>query len=418
MATPEPFPPSFWDQPAVAAALATCDMAGILREILAYRRWTQEQLADVLGYGQTWVSRVLRGRALNVDQVRDICHRVGVPIHLIRLGTGEGDETNRREFGKAAAATAALAVVPSARLPRRIEADDTTAATLTAVTGLHRRLEATTPARELAPGAVAHIGVTRSVLARSTDGSNRAELLGSLAEAAGFAAWLHADMADTGTARTYYRMAIDTACRAQHGLLTAYMTGSLAQFELDEDPLLGLRLLARARTVIGDRPPLTARAWLSCLEALAHATARDERSCHSALAEAHRAVRASEQAAAPPWPWVFPFTMTKLAGFRALCAVRLARPAEALEAFAESLNAIQPAQKQRATLLLEIASIRRMEAEFDEAFNLASMALSTGVMYGSERVIQAARRFRKSYQGPLLPSVQAFDRRLMTATIG
>jgi hypothetical protein len=285
-------------------------------------------------------------------------------------------------------------------VPRRIEADDTTAATLTAVTDLHRRLEATTPARELAPGAVAHIRVTRSVLARSTGGSNRAELLASLAEAAGFAAWLHADMADAGTARTYYRMAIDAARRAEHGLLTAYMTGSLAQFELDEDPLLGLRLLARARTVVGDRPPPTARAWLSCLEALAHATARDERSCHTALAEAHRAVKASEQAAAPPWPWVFPFT------------------AQALEAFAESLNAIQPAEKQRATLLLEIASIRRMEAEFDEAFNLAAMALSTGVMYGSERVVQAARRFRKSYQGPLLPSVQAFDRRLIAATIG
>ncbi|TMR88382.1 IS66 family transposase [Nonomuraea basaltis] len=178
------------------------------------------------------------------------------------------------------------------------------------------------------------------------------------------AAWLHADMADAGTARTYYRMAIDAARRAEHGLLTAYMTGSLAQFELDEDPLLGLRLLARARTVMGDRPPPTTRAWLACLEALAHATARDERSCHTALAEAHRAVKASEQAAAPPWPWVFPFTGAKLAGFRALCAVRLARPAQALEAFAESLNAIQPAEKQRATLLLEIASIRRMEGEF------------------------------------------------------
>lgn len=132
----------------------------------------------------------------------------------------------------------------------------------------------------------------------------------------------------------------------------------------------------------------------------------------AALAEAHRAVRASEQStAAPPWPWVFPFTQAKLSGFRALCAVRLAHPAEALEAFAESLNAIQPAEKQRATLLLEIASICRMEAEFDEAFHLASIALSTGVMYGSERVIQAARRFRKSYQGPMLPTVQAFDRR-------
>ncbi|MGI5286398.1 hypothetical protein ACQEVF_24080 [Nonomuraea polychroma] len=111
--------------------------------------------------------------------------------------------------------------------------------------------------------------MTRSVLARSTGGSNQAELLGSLAEAARFAAWLHADMADAGTARTYYRVAIDATRRAEHGLLTAYMTRSLAQFELDEDPLLGLRLLARARTVMGDRPPPAARAWLACVEAFA-----------------------------------------------------------------------------------------------------------------------------------------------------
>lgn len=72
------------------------------------------------------------------------------------------------------------------------------------MTGQHRRLEATTSARELAPGAVAHVGVTRLVLTRSTGKSNRAELLGSFARAAGFAAWLHMDMADAGTARTYY----------------------------------------------------------------------------------------------------------------------------------------------------------------------------------------------------------------------
>ncbi|MFI9561437.1 helix-turn-helix transcriptional regulator [Nonomuraea endophytica] len=413
MATPEHLPTGFWDQPAVAEALATCDIGALLRLVQAERRWSQADLADVLGYSQTWVSRVLKGRALTVDQIRDICRRVGVPLDRLRLGFREDDATNRRQFGKSAATAAALAVLPGAHAPRPVDADDATVATLTAVTGLQRRLEATTPARELVPGAVAHLGVARHALTRTG-----AKLLGVIAEAAGFAAWLHADMADAGTARSYYKIGIDAARRAEHGLMTAYMTGSLAQFELDDDPRLALLLLGRVRAAIDTQPPPTAAAWLACLEALAHASARDSHSCRTALADAEHAVAASERTAAPPWPWVFPFTAEKLAGYRALCAVRLAHPAEALDAFTQSSSATQPAEKQHAVLMLEIATIKRMDAEFDEAFALAEAALAMGVRHRSERVIQAARRFRASYTGPHLPAVTAFDDRLLAATIG
>lgn len=411
-------PPSFWGQPAVATALATCDTATILREVLKARRWNQHDLAHALGYSQSWVSRVLRGQALTVDQVRDICGRVGVPIHLLRLGSGEGDDqTNRRQFWKTTAVAASLAVISPTYTLRRIEADDGVAETLTAVTGLHRRLEATTPSRELAPSAIAHLGAVRAALSRSPASSHAISLLGAVSEAAGFTAWLHTDMRDIGTARTYYRLAVSSARRAQHTLLTGYMMGSLAQFELEEDPALALTLLGQVRGLMGDRPPATARAWLACLEALAHATAKDETAARMALAEAEQAVAAGEKAIAPPWPWVFPFTWEKLAGFRALCAVRLAQPAEALAAFTESLCSIQPADKQRAVLMLEIAAIRRMEGEFEEAFTLADSALSTGVFHASERVVQAARRFRASYTGPTLPTVRVFDERLLAATL-
>ncbi|MEU4229602.1 hypothetical protein AB0F17_35340 [Nonomuraea sp. NPDC026600] len=120
------------------------------------------------------------------------------------------------------------------------------------------------------------------------------------------------------------------------------------------------------------------------LQALAYATARDGNACRRALAEAEQAVAASERAASPPRPWVFPFTAAKLAGYRALCAVRLAQPGEALTAFSESLTATQPAEKQRAILILEIAAVKRMKGQFDEAFTLAATALSTGVLYGAE----------------------------------
>jgi hypothetical protein len=45
-----------------------------------------------------------------------------------------------------------------------------------------------------------------------------------------------------------------------------------------------------------------------------------------------------------------------LVGYRAVVCVRLHRPGEALAAFAESLPAAQPAPKQRAIVMLEVAT--------------------------------------------------------------
>jgi hypothetical protein len=78
-----------------------------------------------------------------------------------RFGDPGGDDpTKRRDFGKAMA----LALVP---LPTRAVVDETTAPTLTAITGAQRRLDATTSARELARGVTAHVEMANRMLARA-----------------------------------------------------------------------------------------------------------------------------------------------------------------------------------------------------------------------------------------------------------
>ncbi|MEV4083438.1 transcriptional regulator [Nonomuraea fuscirosea] len=290
------------------------------------------------------MSKVLHGRQpLTVDQVREISIHIGVPLHLLRFGARRDDDpTKRRDFGKAVMLTALAGVA----LPKRPDVDETRAATLTSITGAQRRLEAVTPARELARPAVAQVDLASRVLGRASRSPHADKIRAGLSEAAGFAAWVHADMQDTGSAHLYYRRAVDSARQANHALLAAYMIGSLAAFEIDaDDPLIGLNLLARARREIGEQPPAIARAWLSSLEALGHATARDEAAALQALSAAEAAVRAGERAVAPPWPWVFPFDHAKLAGYRALVMVRLKRPAEAVAAFNESLSSAQPGAK-------------------------------------------------------------------------
>ena len=126
--------------------------------------------------------------------------------------------------------------------------DETTAPTLTAITGAQRRLDATTSARELARGVTAHVEMANRMLARA----GKTPYAAAASEAAEFAAWLHADMYDIGSARAYYRMAIGSARQAGQDLLAGYRLGSLAAFETDGgDPELGLTLVGEARQQIG-----------------------------------------------------------------------------------------------------------------------------------------------------------------------
>ncbi len=119
---------------------------------------------------------------------------------------------------------------------------------------------------------------------------------------------------------------------------------------------------------------------------------------------------------------MFPFDYAKLAGYRALVAVRLTRPTDALTAFSESLSATQPAPKQRAVVMLEVATAARQDGtsrhdsdRINEAFRLACEALDAGIFYSSERVIERARRFRGEYSGLVTSYVGKFDDLLWTA---
>lgn len=407
--------PEFWSRPPIASALGHCDFAVLMEAIRREHGWTQAELAEVAGYSQSWVSKVLRGRQeLNLGQARAMAHRLGIPVHLLRLGGAGGEiPAKRREFGKALALTLVAG-------PVLAEDDGNAAQALTAITSAQRRLDATTPARELARGVVAHVEMANRMLAQARTSQHASKTAAAVSEAAGFAGWLHADMCDFGTARTYYQLAVGAARHAGHDLLAGYMLGSLATLEVDiGDAMTGLGLLARAREQIGSAAHPTPRAWLASLEALGHAAAGDGDAADRALGRAGRIAGDDAGFSQPPWPWLFPFEETKLAGYRALVCVRLNRPAAALAAFADSLATAQPAPKQRATVILEVATAAcqdavagRDGARVDEAFRLAGEGLRLGLRYSSERVLQRCRRFRRGYTGPATQQVREFDQRL------
>jgi ribosome-binding protein aMBF1 (putative translation factor) len=63
--------PQFWSSAVIASALACCDLPVLLEEVRKARGWTQAELAGVIGYSQSWVSKVLRGRQAVTGQVRE-----------------------------------------------------------------------------------------------------------------------------------------------------------------------------------------------------------------------------------------------------------------------------------------------------------------------------------------------------------
>ncbi|KIH98948.1 DNA-binding protein [Streptomonospora alba] len=400
-------------------ALATCDLARVLEHVRLARAWSQGELARAVGYSQSWVSRVVnRQQSLTVDQVREIAGRLGIPIHLLRFADSAepergADPTRRREFGKA---VAAATLTPGAA-PQRTGVDEGTAPTLRAITGGQRRLDGASPSRDLAGGAVAHVELTGRTLARARPTPFASDVAAAASEAAGFAGWLHADMDDAGSARGYYRTAVRNARLARNPLLGAYMVGSLAAFETEtEDAAAGLALVGEAARLLGSDTHPTAAAWLACTRAMAYATLGDAPAADAEIAAAERAVARSDNTE-PPWPWVFPFTEAKVAGYRALTGVRLHRPHEARAAFAEAFGRARPTAKNGAALMVELAGAHADAGDVDEAFSLAAQSLRIGVRFRSDRLISRVRRFRRAYRGPGARCVTELDEQLASAAL-
>ncbi|WP_026129301.1 helix-turn-helix domain-containing protein [Nocardiopsis prasina] len=446
----------------MAAALATCDMPAVIEGVRSARGWSQGELAQALTYSQSWVSRVVNGQqSLTVSQVHDLARRLEIPLDLLRFGGAgspeasgamrgagaldgarEPDDVGTRGFGLGAreeppgtgrnpsrrrdparSVTMAPSGITGGRPPVGYEGyhgiNETTAPALRSITGGQRRMDATSPARHLLPGAVAHVHLAEQMLGNARGTAFHTELSAAASEASGFAAWLSADLGDMGSARMHYRTAVVRARQAGMRLLDVYMLGSLAAFEIDvaEDPELGLGLVREAEHVLGPTAHPTARAWLACVGALAHAGLGDHVSAARSIRRAEREVDSPDNAQ-PPWPWVFAFDQAKVAGYRALVGVRLRSPHDARAAFAEAVAPAPRNVKQSALLKVELASAHAEAGDVDEAFRLAQEALTTGVRFDSERVVGRVRSFRRRYRGPRAHCVEDLDDRLSSLVTG
>jgi len=383
-----------------AASTTVCGRPDV-RDALARGNWsvvllafldsglTQTVIAARTGLSQSQVSRLAGGKsnAPGIKTVQALCDGLKIPRRLAGLldDSSQEDDTDRRQFLGGTLGVLAAAAIPHSDL------DDERLLMATSLN--YRQLEQRTPARALAQPVTAHLSFARD-LARRADGKQRARLSAAVAEIAGLAAWLHADLAEPAKARQFYKMSIATAYEARHALLAIYTQGSFGQYATTiGDPVQGLRLLRDASARLPRSAPNTARAWLACLEAVALGYLGD-RTALGVLGDAERYADTSVSGE-PVWPWVFQFDSSKIASYRAIAASRLSLSKIATEAFGMAETSTR-SPKQAAIVTTEQARALAASGQVEHACALALAAHDIGCAYDSERVRQAVREFRAS----------------------
>lgn len=387
-------------------ATTDADLGPIIRRARLEKQLTQTALGDACGYSQPVVSRLERGhrRATDMGVLRQISRVLEIPAH--QLGLAEESPVNRREFMAAGIAVALPALPPSPEINY--------AAGIRHVTGTYRRLDSVMPGRDLVAPVTAHLALGRQLLDRTPDGLDRVDLAAAVSEAAGLAAWLEWDASNAGNARAHYLLAMKTARKSGHRLLSAYMTGSLATLAIAyHDVSEALALLRSARAQLGTDRSAIAEAWLACQEALAHATAGEARAADALLDRADVAVDRIQLEEPPPWPWVFAFDHAKVATCRLTCATRLRQPERAFAAAQAAGPSLGGHARQRALLTLDLAEAHLLAGAADSAFAIASAALEVAAPFASGRVADRARALRRSATGRIPAAMMAqFDDRL------
>lgn len=414
-----------WASQAIREASRVGDYGKVVKLARMAQRVSQKQLGEACGTSQSAVSRLEKRGADSYEtaQLASAAKYLQIPPYLVGLADHtaalaakvEGTDVERRNFLAGAVAVAVAPAFEAFPAARAQPADGGQAATLRVATSAFRRMDGSTASRLLVEPVLGHLRLAQGLAGEAETNEQRVRLAAVGSEVAGFAAWLSWDMGDYGSARTWYGSSVKAARRAANPLLTAYQVGSLAQFEAHAgNGSQALGLCRAARKQLGAGPPHIAVAWLSSVEALAHAAAGNESAADAALTAAARSAEKITEDDPPPWPWVFTFNESKVAACRVACGARLGIP-RWVSGAQESAGAVMAAghEKQRALLTLDLASGHLTGGRLDAAFGLGTRALEIGLRYKSGRIVERARALRRGYTSATPAKiVRDFDERL------
>jgi len=371
----------------------------------------QTQLARRLTYDRTTVAHAERGAQIPAEEFWQACDRLlaanGALLHLYQAL----QEARQRRTAEAAAKARAerrarltaltvgdsAAVVPSdglgpPLLPERLRPTQRLVAEqVTPITRRYRSLYHHLPSTYLLPAVTGHLHLLDRLLGRAGDGSRR-QLAAEVAETAGLAAWLYGEAGDSLRTARLYRLADDAADLSGDRALAGYVRGFWAQALIDRGEYLrGLAEFDVARELAGRGQPALG-AWLAAVHAHALALAGRGSEALGALGFAERELHRGGSAAVAEW--MYAFDAPRLAAHRGGCLLRLGDVAGAGTALAEALAALPAGcARRRAEVVLELADVRLIEGQAEEAVRLAAAAVDGFAARGSLPGLRRAARF-------------------------
>ena len=300
----------------------------------------------------------------------------------------------------------------STAISRATYVDEGVLGDLETITKSYWRLRANTSSADLFNGVLGHFQTTVHLM-RERPATSAYERLCSLAgEIAQMIGQMLFDMQDYATAWTYYKFSLHAAQEAANEDLRAVGLGRLSFLVADGGHVSKAILLLQEAQHGASRNAII-RCWLAALEAEGQARLRNATACMKALdlAEkitAHQTLGGDRYATG--------FNLSRLAGYKGACFVRLHQPTEALAALREALALLNPqAIRRTSTLLTDMATAHVQQNEIEEACRLAHQALSMTIQTRSMSVLQRLGRLRRNLEPwKTLPAVKDIDEQLNT----
>ncbi len=290
---------------------------------------TQADLAAAIGYSQTAVSRIERGRgstAHDVRTLRMLASTLTIPATLLGVADpgGEEEPVQRREFLRLTSAAVAGAVAPELVAHGTIGKSD--------VDEFARAIADLRALDQCAGGDRLHIlaaqqvrQVQRLLHEGRYGGAVERQLHSTLADAAILAGWLNFDAGHHETARAYFADAITATFSADDPLTQAYALSLMAmQAQHIGQPREAVRLAQAGQRTSGTKGGNRLRALLQVREARGLAVIGDRTGAELALARAERVLSAPSRGHDPSW--VEFFDQAEFAGAAGMAFTALGEP--------------------------------------------------------------------------------------------
>jgi transcriptional regulator with XRE-family HTH domain len=283
--------------------------------------------------------------------------------------------------------------------------------------GRYQALYHSTPPAALMTPVVAHMTTLGDLLRQGPERAERLRLLRNRARVATLAGRLaFFDLRDTMAARAYYNVALEAAREAGDHLQAAAALGHVAFIPAAEDSFsTALDYLQGAARHVEKQPHFGVASWLHAIESEMQTNAASSKAALIAVDRAREALN-RPGALGGELPWFDYYNATRLAGFAGYATLRAGRLGDAREALTGAVAEMpRTAVKQRAVILVDLATVELQGGDLDRACALAGDAADQLHQAGYATGAGRLHEFRAAVDGwKDSAPVRALDEQLAT----